>query len=102
MKKPSRGREGFDQKWLLESAHSSLHAHVRAPAARASVGTCRCGECGAHGTALGCTTARPGFGSIRAVSEAAFDHWLAALEKRHYAELTFPEVRKGLQALSTI
>ena len=35
-------------------------------------------------------------------SQAAFDHWLAALEKRHYAELTFPEVRKGLQALSTI
>jgi len=36
------------------------------------------------------------------VPEDAFDRWLAALEKRHYAELTFPEVRKGLQALSTI
>lgn len=34
--------------------------------------------------------------------DAAFVRWLAALEKRHYAELTFPEVRKGLQALSAI
>ena len=32
----------------------------------------------------------------------ALDNWLAALEKRHYAELTFQEVRKGLQAVSAI
>lgn len=30
------------------------------------------------------------------------DTWLADLERRHLAELTFAEVRRGLQALSTI
>jgi hypothetical protein len=35
-------------------------------------------------------------------AQAAFEKWLAALEKRHYGELTFQEVRKGLQAVSTI
>ncbi|MFN7989293.1 MAG: methyltransferase domain-containing protein [Thermoanaerobaculia bacterium] len=28
--------------------------------------------------------------------------WLADLERRHFAELSFPEVRKGLQALSSL
>ena len=32
----------------------------------------------------------------------ALERWLVALEKRHYAELTFQEVRKGLQAVSAI
>jgi hypothetical protein len=31
-----------------------------------------------------------------------FHAWFAALEKRHLARLTFPEVRRGLQALSTL
>lgn len=35
-------------------------------------------------------------------AQAALERWLAALEKRHYAELTFQEVRKGLQAVSAI
>jgi SAM-dependent methyltransferase len=30
------------------------------------------------------------------------DAWMAALEKRHLARLTFPEVRRGLQALSSL
>ena len=30
------------------------------------------------------------------------DAWLADLERRHFAELSFPEVRKGLQALSSL
>jgi hypothetical protein len=31
-----------------------------------------------------------------------FDAWLAALERRHRERLTFPEIRKGLQALSSL
>jgi hypothetical protein len=31
-----------------------------------------------------------------------FERWVADLEKRHLAELVFPEVRKGLQALSSL
>ncbi len=31
-----------------------------------------------------------------------FDDWVAALQERHLANLTFPEVRRGLQALSKI
>jgi len=31
---------------------------------------------------------------------AAFDRWLADLEQRHFAELTFPEVARALRALS--
>jgi hypothetical protein len=31
-----------------------------------------------------------------------FEAWLAALEKRHLAQLTFPEVRRALQALSSL
>ncbi len=31
-----------------------------------------------------------------------FDSWVADLEKRHLAELSFAEVRKGLQAVSTL
>ena len=30
------------------------------------------------------------------------DAWMAALEKRHLARLTFPEVRRALQALSSL
>jgi SAM-dependent methyltransferase len=30
------------------------------------------------------------------------ERWLGALEKRHLARLTFPEVRRGLQALSSL
>lgn len=33
---------------------------------------------------------------------SAFERWLADLERRHYGELTFQEVRKGLQAVSAI
>jgi SAM-dependent methyltransferase len=32
----------------------------------------------------------------------AFDRWLGALETRHFAALTFPEVRRALQALSSL
>lgn len=32
----------------------------------------------------------------------AFEKWIADLERRHLAELSFPEVRKGLQALSSL
>lgn len=39
---------------------------------------------------------------MKAQSQAALERWLAALERRHYAELTFQEVRKGLQAVSAI
>lgn len=31
-----------------------------------------------------------------------FERWIADLERRHLAELAFPEVRKGLQALSSL
>ena len=31
---------------------------------------------------------------------AAFDRWLSDLERRHFAELTFPEVSRALRALS--
>jgi len=31
---------------------------------------------------------------------AAYDRWLADLERRHLAELTFPEVSRALRALS--
>jgi SAM-dependent methyltransferase len=31
-----------------------------------------------------------------------FERWVADLERRHLAELAFPEVRKGLQALSSL
>jgi SAM-dependent methyltransferase len=31
-----------------------------------------------------------------------FEAWVAALEARHLADLTFPEVRRGLQALSSL
>jgi hypothetical protein len=31
---------------------------------------------------------------------AAYDRWLADLERRHFAELTFPEVSRALRALS--
>ena len=34
--------------------------------------------------------------------ELAFDAWYAALEARHLATLTFPEVRRALQALSSL
>jgi SAM-dependent methyltransferase len=30
------------------------------------------------------------------------ERWMGALEKRHFAQLTFPEVRRGLQALSSL
>jgi hypothetical protein len=35
-----------------------------------------------------------------AIDERAFDGWLDALERRHLADLTFPEVRRALQSLS--
>ncbi len=35
-------------------------------------------------------------------ADPLFHTWFAALEKRHLANLTFPEVRRGLQALSTL
>ena len=34
-------------------------------------------------------------------SRAAFDAWIAGLESRHFAELTFPEVSRALRALSS-
>lgn len=37
-----------------------------------------------------------------APSASPFDRWVADLERRHLAELSFPEVRKGLQALSAL
>ena len=30
-----------------------------------------------------------------------FDNWLSALEARHFADLTFPEVARALRALSS-
>lgn len=33
--------------------------------------------------------------------DAAFQNWIADLEKRHFAELTFPEVSRALRALSS-
>ncbi len=36
------------------------------------------------------------------VPVAPFERWIADLERRHLAELSFPEVRKGLQALSSL
>ncbi|HYN43360.1 MAG TPA: class I SAM-dependent methyltransferase [Thermoanaerobaculia bacterium] len=36
------------------------------------------------------------------MSVAVPEEWLADLERRHLAELSFPEVRKGLQALSSL
>jgi SAM-dependent methyltransferase len=35
-------------------------------------------------------------------SDDAFSRWLAALEARHRADLTFAEIRRGLQALSSL
>lgn len=35
------------------------------------------------------------------LSDQAFVHWLAALERRHLASLTFPEVSRALRALSS-
>jgi hypothetical protein len=34
-------------------------------------------------------------------SDDRFDHWIAALEAKHLAELTFPEVSRALRALSS-
>ena len=36
------------------------------------------------------------------MTDALFETWIADLERRHLAELSFPEVRKGLQALSSL
>lgn len=36
------------------------------------------------------------------MTEGPFESWVADLERRHLAELSFPEVRKGLQALSSL
>ena len=36
------------------------------------------------------------------MAEPPFERWIADLERRHLAELAFPEVRKGLQALSSL
>ena len=36
------------------------------------------------------------------MSDPLFPRWLAALEARHLKDLTFPEVRRGLQALSSL
>jgi SAM-dependent methyltransferase len=36
------------------------------------------------------------------VPKHSFDAWIAALEKRHLANLSFAEVRRGLQALSSV
>jgi len=36
------------------------------------------------------------------MSPDPFERWIADLERRHLAELSFPEVRKGLQALSSL
>ena len=35
------------------------------------------------------------------MSQDAFDAWIAGLESRHFAELTFPEVSRALRALSS-
>jgi len=35
------------------------------------------------------------------MSHDAFDAWIAGLETRHFAELTFPEVSRALRALSS-
>ncbi len=34
-------------------------------------------------------------------TDAVFDHWLADLERRHFQDLTFPEVSRALRALSS-
>jgi SAM-dependent methyltransferase len=36
------------------------------------------------------------------VKDGPFESWIADLERRHLAELSFPQVRKGLQALSSL
>ena len=36
------------------------------------------------------------------MTDPPFERWIADLERRHLAELSFPEVRKGLQALSSL
>jgi hypothetical protein len=36
------------------------------------------------------------------MADEPFERWVADLERRHLAELSFPEVRKGLQALSSL
>jgi SAM-dependent methyltransferase len=36
------------------------------------------------------------------MTEALFETWIGDLERRHLAELSFPEVRKGLQAISSL
>jgi SAM-dependent methyltransferase len=36
------------------------------------------------------------------VTDPPFERWIADLERRHLAQLAFPEVRKGLQALSSL
>ena len=36
------------------------------------------------------------------MTDPPFERWIESLEKRHLAELSFPEVRKGLQALSSL
>jgi SAM-dependent methyltransferase len=40
-------------------------------------------------------------GSSAVSSDTRFDHWLDALEKRHFADLTFPQVSSALRALSS-
>lgn len=37
-----------------------------------------------------------------AEAPGAVDRWLASLERRHLSDLTFPEVRRALQALSSV
>jgi SAM-dependent methyltransferase len=39
---------------------------------------------------------------VKETAEDRFRSWLAALEARHLAELSFPEVRRALEALSSI
>lgn len=36
------------------------------------------------------------------MTDAPFERWVADLERRHLAELSFPEVRRGLQAVSSL
>ena len=36
------------------------------------------------------------------MTEPPFDRWLEDLERRHLAELSFAQVRKGLQAVSSL
>ncbi len=36
------------------------------------------------------------------MTDPPFERWIADLERRHLAQLAFPEVRKGLQALSSL